>query len=405
MENFFENRPNLSFNGQTLFCPHAGNIYLDEDGCLIFSDGNNYDWNLIRIFSTNFAYKRVGIKLLIKPTSECNTHIYVNHWGGFDICKIDQNGAICSKAFDAKCLVVQKDDFLQITVEFFNCHPTLSIGTCRNEGMYLGSGLPQYLIKDIEVSIYETPSLEDKPYIITFADVGAMGGVHEPWRKMKGFIQPILFEPSPESAKSLIADLSDFTAPILVQAALADFDGEAELNITRHPGCSSLLNPNNKFLQHYRVAPIFEVVDHKKIMCQRFDTLHRRDTIPIPHILKIDVQGFEREVLKGFGDVLSRVHAIELEAHFYPIYKNQALIGELVEYLFEYRFILKKLVEQRSFDGDVVEFNAFFVRIKKHVDEDNNVFEMIRAIVNRVWNLSIADEGFELAKITSSQAK
>ena len=60
-----------------------------------------------------------------------------------------------------------------------------------------------------------------------------------------------------------------------------------------------------------------------------------------PHFVKIDVQGFEKEVLLGMENLLGDVLCIELEASFLPFY-----------------------VGQPSF-----QFNAFLVRRDRHGDK------------------------------------
>jgi hypothetical protein len=49
-----------------------------------------------------------------------------------------------------------------------------------------------------------------------------------------------------------------------------------------------------------------------------------------PALLKIDVQGFELEVLRGAGDVLAAFEHVYVEASFEALYEGQALADDVI---------------------------------------------------------------------------
>ena len=59
-----------------------------------------------------------------------------------------------------------------------------------------------------------------------------------------------------------------------------------------------------------------------------------------PILLKIDVQGYELEVLKGCGDILVKFDYIYVECSFVELYKEQVLVDEVIQYLINYSFKL-----------------------------------------------------------------
>lgn len=59
-----------------------------------------------------------------------------------------------------------------------------------------------------------------------------------------------------------------------------------------------------------------------------------------PILLKLDVQGYEKEVLKGAEKTLNRVNYIILETSFCKLYENQPLFDELHEYIKNFGFEL-----------------------------------------------------------------
>ena len=60
------------------------------------------------------------------------------------------------------------------------------------------------------------------------------------------------------------------------------------------------------------------------------DLVHDLSIEPERALLKVDTQGFERQVLDGAGDLLDRFAAVQLELSFVELYEGQQLYNELV---------------------------------------------------------------------------
>lgn len=58
------------------------------------------------------------------------------------------------------------------------------------------------------------------------------------------------------------------------------------------------------------------------------------------NLLKIDVQGFELEVLKSAGPLLPRFQWVYVECSYVALYEGQALVDQVVAYLQEQGFRL-----------------------------------------------------------------
>jgi hypothetical protein len=67
-----------------------------------------------------------------------------------------------------------------------------------------------------------------------------------------------------------------------------------------------------------------------------------------PALLKIDVQGFEMEVLRGAVEILSSFSSIYVECSFIELYSGQALINETIEFLYSAGFALAGLFNQTT---------------------------------------------------------
>lgn len=109
----------------------------------------------------------------------------------------------------------------------------------------------------------------------------------------------VAIEPVPSNAAQL-ALLGSRERLTVVEAALATTDGEMSLVVSGESGETSSIGDGPGAL-HVRVA--------------RGDTL-LSDGIPQPQIVKIDVEGFERDVLEGMSDVLPAVRSVIVEVHF-----------------------------------------------------------------------------------------
>ncbi len=59
-----------------------------------------------------------------------------------------------------------------------------------------------------------------------------------------------------------------------------------------------------------------------------------------PALLKLDVQGFEKEVLKGATNTLNKIDYLLFEASFVTMYKGEPLFEEMHTYVKEIGFEL-----------------------------------------------------------------
>ena len=195
---------------------------------------------------------------------------------------------------------------------------------------------------------------------LVLLDIGADGGPERPAFKYllkNNLITYVGIEPQ----KALCDNLAKvFPHGIFVDRALGNKDDVSELNITKSLSCSSVLKPNFDLLSKYPIGHFFQVTDQSNVELSRADTLIRNQIIPNPHFIKCDVQGYDYEVLEGFGDYLSEVLAIEVECHFKQLYLNQKLFFDIKCLLESFGFILRDIRPQGIFENEIIEINAFF---------------------------------------------
>jgi FkbM family methyltransferase len=168
----------------------------------------------------------------------------------------------------------------------------------------------------------------------TVLDVGASRGqfatfARETWSNAR----IICFEPLPESAQRIQA-IVDGPLEVHVQAVGAK-SGCLTFHVSGHDDSSSLLpiaRQADEFpgtaVTGVREVPVGTLAEHMT------------EEIARPALLKIDVQGYELEALRGAGDGLDRIDEILCECSFVELYSGQTLASEVISYLDDRDFTL-----------------------------------------------------------------
>jgi FkbM family methyltransferase len=101
------------------------------------------------------------------------------------------------------------------------------------------------------------------------------------------------------------------------------------MNVTARADSSSLLALDAQS----RIYPGTHVVSQEAVCVKPLQDVLRDEDILSPALLKIDVQGFEGEVLKGGEGLLETFDWIYLEASFVELYSGQPLADEIIGWL------------------------------------------------------------------------
>lgn len=179
---------------------------------------------------------------------------------------------------------------------------------------------------------------------VGFADVGARGGPPQSWLRVGGKIIYICFEPDPLEAQKIKEDFfanKQFEGVVL-ETALGATDHTGTLHLTRYRASSSLLEPNLPLLTKMAEGSFYEVEEKIPVAITTLDSALRTNDLSID-FLKIDVQGYELEVLNGASKALNQVIGCELEVSFIEIYKNQPLFAEVDQFMRSRGFFLADL--------------------------------------------------------------
>ncbi len=201
-------------------------------------------------------------------------------------------------------------------------------------------------------------------------DIGAREGVLQPWRLLAEFgcIKVYGFEPDSAEIENLNRQ-NKFQNNL--PFALGDEERKSNFYITSSPACSSLLIPNVDLIRKYPNAHHFQVKRIETVQTKRLEKVVKDKSLPHPEFLKIDVQGYEYNVLKGAGELLtSSVLCIELEAHLKQLYCEQKTLFEIIKYLEGFNFVLCDFRKQGNFGDEIVEANCFFIKKDNALSQD-----------------------------------
>lgn len=114
-----------------------------------------------------------------------------------------------------------------------------------------------------------------------------------------------------------------------MQLALGETAGETTINVYGKES-SSLLELDDRVAQNLRLAH----GGSERVVVNRLDDVLDEIAEPGDSIfLKLDVQGSELPVLRGAERSLTRVQGLEIELSLAPLYRGQALAGEVIDYL------------------------------------------------------------------------
>lgn len=102
----------------------------------------------------------------------------------------------------------------------------------------------------------------------------------------------------------------------------------------------------------------------EEVRVETLDSLVENGICPVPDLLKLDVQGYELEVLAGAAAALGTVQAVLAEVSFVRFQEGMPLFHELLAALAARGFVVHDIValSQRPLDGALAQADVVFLR-------------------------------------------
>lgn len=163
-------------------------------------------------------------------------------------------------------------------------------------------------------------------------DVGANVGQYAAQMREIGYLgRMVSFEPLPEAYQALTTRAKHDATWEAVNLALGDVDTTATINVAGNSQSSSLLA---MLPRHAAFAPDSAYVDEVEVTVRQLDGIYK-DYYRLGEqvYLKLDVQGYEQNVLKGASLFLQHVVGVQMEMSLVALYEGERLIDEMIRYM------------------------------------------------------------------------
>lgn len=171
----------------------------------------------------------------------------------------------------------------------------------------------------------------------------------------------ISFEPVSSSFQVLSNNSKQSPNWIVVQSAVGDSEGQLPINISQNSVSSSLRKVNAHTVEAEAGTA---VVKTEMVTINTLDNLLQKQEWEDDLWLKIDVQGFEREVLHGASKALKRAKVVQIELAVIPSYEQSPYLEEIITMLRSSGFTLYSIMSgfRNYTTGQMYEMEGFFVR-------------------------------------------
>ena len=216
-----------------------------------------------------------------------------------------------------------------------------------------------------EIDIARRMKLVRRKKIDTLLDIGANSGQYASEMRGYGYKGNIVsFEPLKDTFEELKATSIKDNNWLVNNYALGDENVTSLINVSGNSVSSSILN---MLPSHLNSAPESKYVDKEKIQIKKLDSIFDSFCgVGNKVMMKIDVQGFEKNVLDGADESLNNIEIIQLEMSIVPLYENETTFIDMINYLDDKSFKLFSL-ENGYFDphtGKLLQVDGIFEKSK-----------------------------------------
>ena len=192
------------------------------------------------------------------------------------------------------------------------------------------------LLAGVAGSLEHAAVLRTLPAARTILDIGANRGqfILEAikWHPNATFYA---FEPLPMERTRMERVLAGLPRVSIFPFALGEADGSVEFQVSSAADSSSVLKQTKLQSEFF---PGTQNIGQHDVQIRRLDNVIDRSALIGPVVCKIDVQGYELNVLKGFGDLIDAVDYLIIEVSNVPFYQGAPNSAEVISFLAERGF-------------------------------------------------------------------
>ena len=169
--------------------------------------------------------------------------------------------------------------------------------------------------------------------VSTIYDIGANVGT---WSLLAKSLIPgariHAFEPLPKHQTEFLHNFTGKENVTLHPIAVGSHNAIETLHVTDLSDSSSLLQPNETSWSQFGVREVAQL----PLQVFRLDDYLMDKQIPPPDLIKLDIQGYELEALRGAPECLMSAKAVVAEVSFVEYYEGQCLFHDVVTYLAQF---------------------------------------------------------------------
>ena len=196
-------------------------------------------------------------------------------------------------------------------------------------------------------------------------DIGANSGQYATGLRTRAFKGRIVsFEPLPGPFSLLESKASADPLWDCQRCALGNADGTISINVAGNAGLSSSVLPMLK--SHQDAYPPANYIGTEEVPIHRLDSVAPEILRPTDvAFLKMDVQGFEKQVLAGGESTVNdRCVGMQLELSFLPLYEGDMLIREALDLIYSLGFTMTGLLPgfMDARNGRMLQADGIFFR-------------------------------------------
>jgi len=171
------------------------------------------------------------------------------------------------------------------------------------------------------------------------------------------------FEPLPGPYNQLLINTKSFSKFNPYNIALSDHKGTTKMYSNDFSQSSSILEMAES---HKKAFPHSTNATPVKVKVQTLDAIFNGVELDTDILLKIDVQGLEKQVLDGGKETIKKVKVIIIETSYISLYKDQPLFDDVHDQLakvgFRFHGNLGQLLHPT--DGSILQGDSVFINHK-----------------------------------------
>jgi len=241
-----------------------------------------------------------------------------------------------------------------------------------------------------------------------FVDIGARGGAMNELGLLLPYAHYFACEPDEQEAQTLLQMLEKANCQnaTIISEAIASTEGNTTLHITKQPGLSSLLLPNEAVVKRFYRGGEYDVIERVSVPAITLDHAAERYGFRDACFIKVDTQGTEADILRSGTDLLlTSILGVYVEVEFHSFYKGQPLFADVDTYLRSLGFSLFDLhrsrIRRASYQSDlysrrqVVWAHALYLKEPEVCLELSN--EIASKMLPRLLGIALAFEHYDLA--------